>query len=429
MKSLAELMKDRPWEQDWPIEIQASKASPEQWLNGVGQVPDSAELPAIAALLNGKPGHPTVKALREAIEDLDRWNEWASQFLTFPPTAQGMGKALVMGLTAAAGRDINERTQRVMHLYPDLSWSALEAVPDQVPQLDAALRQKWWPTPSPVARPSAPSPADPVPARPAAAPPRASNPAPTSTAGAAVPSPATASAPRPRTERPHGTEARWLRDQVLPLVRKDGNSTLIAQEVDAAIKRHFHSTMRPNWAEEILIPSLMALKANEMAELMPHWPSGARYEISNPIEFIQQPRFWAQMRDAEPDAQSRLVSDVLPRVIRSEDWTTEDRLRMLRLMLSFVRANRSSFEQRIELWENWGGKLEEKGVLESDRAADSEMDSFGTSQAPKSGLDWIRESELPMWKDWVQDHDRARAAKVEAAPEPAHERRRSRRPG
>lgn len=426
MKSLAELMKDRSWEQDWPIEIQASKAAPGQWLNGVGQVPESAELPAITALLNGRSAHPTVKALREAIEDLEQWNGWAAQFLTFPPTAQGMGKALVMGLTAAAGRDINERTQRVMHLYPDLSWSALEAVPDQVPQLDAALREKWWPTPTPVARPSAPPAPSSAsgPTRPGAVTQPVVATAPT--AGSGAPSPA---APRPRAERPHGTEARWLRDQVLPLVRKDGNSTLIAQEVDAAIKRHFHSTMRANWAEEILIPSLMALKANEMAEIMPHWPSGARYEISNPIEFIQQPRFWAQMRDAEPDAQSRLVSDVLPRVIRSEDWTTEDRLRMLRLMLSFVRTNRSSFEQRIELWENWGGKLEEKGVLESDRAADSEMDSFGISQAPKSGLDWIRESELPMWKEWVRDHEQARAAKAESTPDIANERRRSRRPG
>lgn len=376
MKSLSELMKERHWEQDWPVGIQAAQAMPTDWAGAQGLPEQSA---AVAQLLAGHTAHPTVVTLRRTLADIDAWNEWAQHHLTYPPTARAMGTALVQGLSEETGRIINDLTRQVVGLYPALSWAAFEVVADTLGALPEKLRAEWWPKPAvePKPAPSTPEPAE---------------------ASVAAPAP---NATRSAAGRNHA--ARWIRDQLLPIARSKKSAPLLLQEMDEAIKHHFNATARPDWAEDVLLPSLMALTGDELADLMPHWPPAARYPLAKPIDTMSKPKFWAQLRDAEPAAQKILVTTALKQVIQSDDWSTEDRLRMLRQMLGFVRTNRDGFEQRVELWKSWGGNLHEKGVLARDRAEEAETSAFGTSAAAKSGLDWIAEQPHEMWKAWVAD--------------------------
>jgi hypothetical protein len=413
MKTLNELMTERLWEQDWPvIETGIALSMPTGW-PGLSHSEDQAE---VKNLLAKERAHPTVLGLRTALEDIDKWNDWANQYLTYPATVIGMGKALAEGLKPGTGRNINDLTHRVIGLYPQMSWAVFNAVPNLVKELPAEWREKGWPTPvvkpASVAAGVVPAPAEVVLPENAPAPMSA----PAYSGATPVHPPASASraaekteaSPAQRTEAAQKRAARWIREQLLPIARRTDAAPLIIQDMDEAIKLHLNATLRPDWAEEILLPSLMALNGDELGELMIHWPPSARYALTNPLETVAKPRFWAQLREADDGARQKLVSDVLPRVIRSEDWSSEDRLRMLRQMLGFVKSDRANFEQRIELWEKWGGNLHEKGVLAKDRAAQSEEDSaFGTSPAAKSGMDWIAEQPHEMWKAWLADRQAA----------------------
>lgn len=385
MTPLSELLAARSWERDWPVGNRSPNALPESW--GV----PSCDAPDLGPIFAGGPAAPvSIQVLRQALAHLDVWNNWAASDLTFPPTTRGLAQALVKGLGSDAPLDIQEITPRLLQWYPLMAWAALDANRDLADRLPTKLREAWWPAP-------------------AAAPESAS----------ATGSNRSERSGRSRRERPTREEPRfnWLRDTVVPLAQRDGLAPLIAQEVGEAIKRHHNHTACANWGERVLLPALMTLNESDLGHVMRHWPSDLRFAVDDPVDMVKQGRFWALLRDAEPAAQARLVNDALPRVLVTDEWSAEDRLRMLRHMLGFAKNNRAAFEQRLALWQNWGGDLDERGVLSKDRAADP-GNEFEVSSATKSGLDWIREQDVPIWNQWLADRFPTEPAPRRPSPRP-----------
>lgn len=400
--TLKALMSERPWEQDWPVQDSQARAAvhlPEKWRAGLDALFIGSDhlrsVDPVAHLLRGTPeAAPTVRQLRQVLDGFDKWNAWAEDHLTFPPSLAAFGAALAAGLSDK-NTVLREQTQTVVCCYPELSWAALSASPALLEKVPASMLEHWRPAPVPVApvvpaqAPAVPVTAAPSTAAPVTKPPAASRPAPREEAG--------------HRARSYDHEARWVREKLLPVVRESqGNpSALVSQSLDEALRGHYNATRPTPWVEEVLLPALMGLKAGELKELMAYWPNSARYEVKNPVELVNQPLFWAQLRDAEPDSQRMLVHNVLPLVIQSDNWTTEDRLRMLRIMMAYAKNKQELFDQRLDLWQQWGGNLHEKGVLNKDRQAAQNEDEFGASSAAKSALDWMREQNVPLWNQWL----------------------------
>jgi hypothetical protein len=421
--TLKTLMTERQWEQDWPAHDPAThQAVPADWNTVVlGSQSLPSGLDQVAKLLKRDRGaHPTIRQLREVIAALTEWNQWAEDILTFPATLSAFGAALAAGLDQERSTKIKEQSRAVAVCYPELSWAALNTDPALRTRLSSDLVQALWPTPP--AQPEVPQPPALGAAVPVPAPSTATRTTPSP--GASVRAPTSAPPAGPRTSaredaahapRTYDTEARWPREKLLPIVHGAGQNptALVSQSLDEALRHHYNATTKNNpavahtWTEDVLLPALMSLKAPELKDLMAYWPNSFQCEVKNPLDLVKKGLFWAQLRDAEPDAQRLLVQNVLPVVVKTDNWTIEDRLRMLRVMLSYTKNKAELFEQRLDLWQRWGGNLNEPGVLAKDRQAASEEDAFDSSSAAKSALDWIREQNVPVWNQWLAQRDAA----------------------
>jgi hypothetical protein len=174
------------------------------------------------------------------------------------------------------------------------------------------------------------------------------------------------------------------------------------QALDQALKRLQASTAQSHWFEEVLLPGLLALPPADLLELQDVWPPHARYVLADPVGLMKNSKFWAGLRDAGPVAQKMLSEDWLPRLVASDEWSPTDRIRMLRFMVAYVKTDRPLFEQRLGLWQAWGGQLNESAQLPHEHTAPDEGSAFSAPAVQsKSALQWLDEQGVPMWSEWA----------------------------
>lgn len=313
-----------------------------EWLTPVGQdhhdgLPDLPEFEEARAVISALDPHASkappvslASALRAA-KSLNTWFESATTHLTWPPTIAGFSAA-ARPLFAV---DATSEDRWVLGLLDALR-----------PDLVALAHHDYKATGNPSwleAAQAAPEPTAPA-----------------------------ASRSGPRSHAASAIVLEWINEL---RARSDAPLPLLKEELDGKIKRSVvaskgtGSRARNYWLEDVLIPALTDLTTDDLRDLLHFWPQHQKSTFNDPTKAMEARNFWNNLRNMEPAARRFLLSDVLPALVDTSDWTPAQRLEMLEPMIIRIKAYPNLVRQNLDLWKAWGGDLDQQVDLPIEEGA------------------------------------------------------------
>ena len=200
------------------------------------------------------------------------------------------------------------------------------------------------------------------------------------------------SAKAPSSPRTHAASAivvEWLND----LRQRDDSLALLREDLDGKIKRSIVSTKgtqsraRNYWLEDILIPALTDLTVEDLSDLLRFWPTHQKGTFNDPAKAMESRNFWSNLRGMEAPARRFLLSNVLPAIVDTSEWTATQRIEMLEPMIERIKSYPDLVRQRLDLWKAWGGNLDEDVSLPAEEGALSAPTTSARAWLSERGLD------------------------------------------
>lgn len=393
--SLRERLEKRAWENDWPSLPSDAVLPPAHWLEALPlnlfedvsaryrplAEQSFAQFPSI---VNGQSHAPLPQAVLERYLDaLDTWNHAVRWQATWPPSLEGLGSAIA----ASAKPDFKHASTEVtlglallLHAYPKLAWASIQSLPTWKRK---TLPEAWFQEIEPTLAPSAPSEDETSAPTPSPAP---------------VAAPVAEPAPQPSQRAEPPPSALWLQGVLQDLKDAQAPQPLLRQRLDAEIKQHRQAHPRADWFEAEFFPALLHQPMDLLRVMLRNWPDDLSFTVDDPVAWVKTRGFWQQLQAAE-DTQALMMRQVLPRLVDTRHWSDMTRVVLLRFMVNYTKHDPQAFEQRMDLWQAWGGRLDQNGRLPKDPVPET---SGFSAQQPTTVLDWIREAQVPAWNAWCQ---------------------------
>lgn len=418
MSSLRQRLEGRSWEQDWPNTPPGVALPTFDWVGVLALDPFEQteakhrglavrQMAQMPALLQGRAHDPLPQAIvHRHLDALEAWNASVTWQATWPPTLEGLGRAIATSITPGNARQTADSLLGVcvfLNAYPELAWAAIQATPKWKRQ---ALPEAWFEV-----KEVAPPAAEPPAIASAEKPPIKSPPAPSVEAPSVLPSdskgvtppgavPPAAKRARSEPSRPAPKAAPWLAHLLTDLSTSSQAQPLLRQRFDSEIKTQRQSA-GASWFEDEFFPAVAQLSPALLKVMLRNWPDGLHFSPADPIGWVKGNALWGQLRDAH-ESKPILMQQVLPRVVDTRGWTDVSRVLMLRFMVSYAKHDPEVFAQRMALWQSWGGRLDMKAPKARDQGDEAEGNMFDMSRHQTTVLDWIRAQDVPMWNTWTE---------------------------
>ena len=290
------------------------------------------------------------------LDELERWTAMHNAFLTWPATPLGFARAL-----HNSARNQDPALMVVLVAYPQFCERMLAAAHLIEPSLPAHVAAL-------LGRPEA--------VRPRPAPPRA------------PPPPSAAEAEPP---------------EALPLVRswakaleEVGTQPALARQcLDQQIKA-LTVDRDWKWFERTLLPALLALSSPELERIVAAWPPHQRFVPNDAEAWVDQPRFWRELKGAGADVREVMMTRGFAACIDLDEAGPTVRLGMLTKMMPFARSAQV-FSLRLKMWQSLGGDLD------ADARPPEDADARTPEGVSRTARQWIETMENPEWNKAMEE--------------------------
>jgi hypothetical protein len=395
-------MKDKTWRSAWPediVEVVENSALPD--VSWKGQI---AKYRRVFQAMMGVEGvNSSLSEISDLTRRMERWSDRHDVYFSWPPTMEGWSRAVWATLGEPQGKD-------------DMAW----LIAGYGPSLRLALSERPSPTSWSVSLQAALAPAiivkDSLPVAPAPQ----SNPP---TASHVAVTDASPRAPRRRSidaasAKSHFEESKevletraWISLLLKEFINSDAPQGLLIEKFDREIKDRVEARAQSGqkreagWLEYEFIPAIAALSAEKLETLVDLWSVSHSKSFIDPQKTLSGKRFWAILEGIEPPARGIFVNQVLPKLIDSSEWSSSTRYKLATEMLAWTKARPEAFEERLSLWQSWGGRLDD---AEAAPASDGNRFSKVTT-TPETVEAWIKGNNVPAWNQVMERAPRSRA--------------------
>lgn len=379
--NIAKMMSEKPWRSSWPDSI--SEDGNETTLPDVPWKGQIARYRKVFQALNGKEGAScSVSDARELLQRMEQWSERHASYFSWPPSQDGWARAVWATMEEPQGKE-------------DLAW--LWAV--YGPAVRLALSEKPAPqswAASLLRAAEVSTTASLPPAAPAASPTRATKEA------APVESVPLTKEPLPK-EREASPEVKrtreWIEGLLSELSASKEPDGVISEKFDRAIKEAIenHTYEGANriagWIEYSFLPAIVSLDHAKMSMLADLWPTSQSRSFIDPQKTVSSKRFWAVLEEVSDEARPVLVGRILPTIIDSSEWSSSQRYSMAVEMLSWTKRRPAVFQERLRLWQAWGGRMDDAEAVSA-----PEGNMFSKAHPPQETVEsWIKKQDIPEW--------------------------------
>lgn len=398
--SMPKFMKDKPWRSAWPediIETVETTAVPD--VSWKGQV---AKYKRVFQAMMGVEGvNSSLSEISDLTRKMERWSDRHAVYFSWPPTMEGWARAVWATLGEPQGKD-------------DMAW----LLAGYGPSLRLALSERPGPASWAISLQAALAPAivkDSVAAPPASSPTVAAPVAPTEAPARAVPRkrPVETVVAKPQFEEPKEVlETRaWISSLLSEFASSSAPQGLLIEKLDREVKERVENRSQAGqkreagWLEYELLPAIAALPSEKLDLLVDLWSVSHSKSFIDPQKTLSGKRFWAILEHIEDPARGVFVNRVLPKLIDSSEWSSSTRYKLATEMLAWTKNRPDAFEERLALWQSWGGRLEDAEAVPV-----TEGNRFNKASAPPDTVEaWIRANNIAAWNQIIERAPRSRA--------------------
>lgn len=377
--SVAERMRARRWEQDWP-RLETGDAPGEwelSWMRSCSR-----------ALREEAHATTTVAKAHRMIDALENASRHLSATLSYPPTWKswvGSVQALV------SDPDLFEESCALASLYGPSVRRALDSMP--------ATRRPAWMGQIPALAPAAEQPAAPAPiSPPLSGPASTGSPAPAAEPDAPEAAPLAEVTEAATPQEQHDEPLEWI-EAILETTRGMAPSQR-KEVIDGKVKEQVRAGKGVGaeaefyWWKDVLFPALSRAEPEQVAALAAAWPDHRRISTPHP-ERLFDGRFWSVIGAAVKPTREALLHEAIPQMVDTSTWDDRAFSKSLELMLERARDLKGLFEQRLRLWTAIGGSLDRAMI-----AGEAPVDVFAAP--PKTAEAWIMEQGIPEWSSALE---------------------------
>lgn len=347
--NLAHLIQNKPWRASWPSQITET-------LEG-GDLPDvpwKGQMVRYRRLFNSLEGqgHCSFKEMQEFIERMQDWSDRHAVYFTFPATMDGFRRAVWATLSEPQGKDDMAWLWAGYGPSVRLALSEKPSDPHWANVFQKAIEASLKPAPTTVAASAPETP----PAPPVSAP----------VASPAVPAKDFSTKLDQRNAEKVEPESvvnlrEWLTAALMASFA-DKPEGVLQEEFDHVLKVHaaekaINPRVLGTWIEYELFPAAAGLDEKLLKRMVAIWPESHTGSFVDPARTLSQKRFWAILEDVKQPAREVVFTEVLPKLINSEQWDSPLRYELAKHMLAWTTRRPEAFEERLQLWFRWGGRL------------------------------------------------------------------------
>jgi hypothetical protein len=144
-----------------------------------------------------------------------------------------------------------------------------------------------------------------------------------------------------------------------------------------------------------MFPALCEMSLPDLKSLVEYWPPHNKCSFNDPARAMESRAFWQGQRRMDGDARYYLMGTLLPTLVDTSDWTSQQRLEMLEPMLLRIKEHPGLVRQRLALWTAWGGDLAETVNLPAAEGDLTAPTTTGNAWLAEQGIDLNATSPAP----------------------------------
>lgn len=143
------------------------------------------------------------------------------------------------------------------------------------------------------------------------------------------------------------------------------------------------------WFQDCAFPALCRLPEEDLLVLAEVWPRHNLVRHTHPEAMFSDHRFWSEIRFSSTKDRKVILEQVLPTILDTSAWSVRDRVDILESLSARTEKHAWLFTERLKLWSDLGGQLDQDYVLAPAQGFSSPM--MATAR------DWVLSRNIDGW--------------------------------